>query len=105
MLVHASLVHHRDHHVHHAGQSQHRRQDEEAHGIGPGCYAPRRPDFWDVEGGLTFGALTTAGFGAALSFRNLSMASDFGPFEEKSGMPRGDFFFMACSPVWRTNTV
>ena len=61
-------------------------------------HPPRRPDFCDVDGGLMFGVLTAeGGFGADLSFRFLSSCSDFGPLDEKSGMPRGDFFFMRWS--------
>jgi hypothetical protein len=58
-------------------------------------YEPRRPDFDDVEGGFTLGA-TLAGFGCLSCGKSrLCRNADFGPFDEKSGMPRGDFFFMA----------
>jgi hypothetical protein len=58
-------------------------------------YEPRRPDFDDVEGGFTLGA-TLAGFGCfSCGVSRLTRNADFGPFDEKSGMPRGDFFFKA----------
>jgi hypothetical protein len=49
----------------------------------------------DVDGGFTFGAMF-AGFGCfSCGVSRFSRNADFGPFGEKSGMPRGDFFFMA----------
>ena len=44
-----------------------------------------------------FGVFTGACLGADLSFRNLLIGNDFGPFDEKSGIPRGDFFFIRSS--------
>jgi hypothetical protein len=54
---------------------------------------PRRPDFDDVDGGLIRGA-TTGRIGCCLSSVIFVNGLLLAGFLEKSGMPRGDFFFM-----------
>src|SRR5438105_12827333 len=61
-----------------------------------GCYPPRRFPFAAVACGLMFGA-TVGGFGGGFSNDNLSSFCMFGFFGAKSGMPRGDFFFIALN--------
>src|SRR5205814_2934025 len=59
-------------------------------------YPPRRFPFAAVACGLMFGA-TVGGFGGGFSNDNLSSFCMCGFFGAKSGMPRGDFFFMALN--------
>ncbi len=59
-------------------------------------YEPRRPDFTEVACGFTLGVtfVVLGGFSCCSALRFCRNA-DLGPFDEKSGMPRGDFFFIA----------
>jgi hypothetical protein len=60
------------------------------------AYAPRRPDLAEVDGGLTRGGVGGAGR-AVFSLVIFESGPKPGRLAEKSGMPRGDFFFMGSS--------
>jgi hypothetical protein len=84
--VHAALVEDGHAQRHRADNRENQRQDDQE---------PRRPLLDDVDGGFTFGA-SKAGRDAG-PWGVLVNGSLLGFLDEKSGMPRGDFFFIMSS--------
>jgi hypothetical protein len=62
-------------------------------------YEPRRPDFDDVECGLTIGDGGAARTGAGCCCWFTGTVGELGRFREKSGIERLPFFFISTSWV------